>query len=250
MRYMQTLLWTSVGACLVAGGTLLLFACDFKEPSFLSFNGRFCPGTLDFSGLEAERARADDLRNAIHNAEVKLAELPNCASSPGSPPPEGPKVGRHGVLEITLWWNTIDDLDLEVRCPGGLISPFEPSTLGPGICGDGQHDIDANRNMEPPVTTNPREHVVWTKDIPEGLYKVIVQPTKTSGGSPIPYSVRVDFEGESRLCTGTVQWNGSTGYMQFPIEFRPHHPLPECSINQNAQVHACDLNKPHDCKVH
>ncbi len=240
MHFVRGLLWGVVTTCLVAGGWLLLFACDFQKPSFLSFNGRFCPGKLDFSGLEAEQARADDLRNAIHNAEIKLAEMPNCALPPYEPPAIKDPTLRHGRLEITLWWETPDDLDLNVTCPGGTITPNTKKTRGPGICGDGIMDKDANKRMQSSMP-HPHEHVVWDKVIPAGIYKVFVLPKLTGTTAPIEYHTRVDFDGEAKECLGVVQYDpaNNNSYGQLSFIFTPTHPIPDCHLI-NQPVHSCD----------
>lgn len=251
MRLVKILLWTAFGLMLAAGGFLLLDACDVGHPHFLSTAARFCPVPVDTSARDRAMARREAIQNRIHDAELKIARVANCApvaAPPASPPqtrpapqpspapPQraqiinpGPIVGRRGKLEITLWWNTTDDLDLTVKCPGGVISP-RAGQQGPGICGDGVHDVDANQKMINPVT-DPKEHAAWTSP-PDGEYRVEVKAYQTSHPDPIEYSVRVQLDDEVRICTGKVQWDGHNGkgYYQSPITFRPQHPLPECNF--------------------
>jgi hypothetical protein len=233
---------------LLAIGTLLLFACDFQTPQLFYLGRQFCPA-LARLGFERETARREELLASLHDAEVQLAQVPNCASPtppPPPPPPEppppppppppapppGPVVGKPGRLQITLWWFTRDDLDLYVDCPGGHINPFNAATKGPGICGDGELDVDANRNRINTVT-DPKEHVVWEDDVPLGSYSVAVRPSSTNNAARIPFSVRVDYDGESKVCTGEVMWDPTNlvGYQRRVIHFTPQHPLPECSYS-------------------
>ena len=55
---------------------------------------------------------------------------------------------------------------------------------------------------------------------------------QTSHPNPIDYSVRIEFDGEVKICTGKVQWDGTNGkgFYQSPITFQPKHPLPECDF--------------------
>lgn len=245
MRFINSWLWAAVAACLLAGGVLLLLGCDFARPPFLSFDGSFCSKKIDLSGLKREHHRQDDLIGKIHEAELQLASLPDCpppapppAPKPQPPPVPGPQVGKRGALEITLWWETRDDLDLFVNCPTGTIKPTNTETRGPGICGDGVLDVDANRTWSN-ATLSPREHVTWATDIPSNALGVDVQPnTSRSGDNPISFNVRVDYDGESKVCSGQTVWNGKEGYGQTIIEFTPAHPLPACT-NINFSLHPC-----------
>jgi hypothetical protein len=251
MRISLVLLWTAATALLMTNGIILLFACDLDVPSALSVHRKFCPVPPDHSPLARERAQKDNLEARIHEAELKLARVPRCAETDSTTTPQqrterlnGPQVGARGRLEITLWWRTKDDLDLNVLCPGGRISPVNSQTTGPGICGDGLHDVEANRNLINPVN-DPAEHIVWQRGIPEGLYKVLVVPKSTLGPNPIDYEVRVDLDGESRVCSGQVQWDaeGGTGNAQFPLAFNATHPLPACqSVNVN--MRKCSPDEP------
>jgi hypothetical protein len=236
MRSVRSFLWLAMAACLLAGGVLLLIGCDFAMPSFLNFRGAFCPKKADLSGLRREQELQDGLLGMIHEAQLRLAGLPDCRP----PPPPGPQPGKRGRLEVTLWWESKDDLDLWVKCPSGDIRPNTMSTKGPGICGDGVHDVDANRNKIN-STMNPSEHIVWTTEIPDFLYRVYVHPHSTTSGNSIPYRIRVDFDGESVTCSGQVQWDGHSGvgYAQYPIEFTPTHPLPAC-VSSNKSLRLCD----------
>jgi len=267
MRRATILLWTAFGLMLGAGGFLLLNACDLDIPHFLSTAQRFCPKPLDTRARDRAIAKRDALQSRIHDAELKIARVANCVTPPPAnatpvhtapaqqPPPAhqppanpapaqhteitnpGPTVGRRGKLEVTLWWNTTDDLDLTVDCPGGAISPRE-GQHGPGICGDGIHDVDANQKMANPVN-DPKEHATWNSP-PTGDYKVWVKAYQTSHGDPIDYWVRVQLDDEIKICHNQVQWDGRAGkgYYQSPITFKPEHPLPECHY-ENMQETVC-----------
>jgi hypothetical protein len=259
MRLVTILLWSAFGLMLAAGGFVLLYACDVDHPHFLGTAQRFCPAPVDTSARDRAMARRAGIQNRIHDSELRIAQVANCAPTPApsaspvqarptpqpsaspqpSPTPSsspraqnadpGPTVGRRGKLEVTLWWNTTDDLDLTINCPGGMISP-RAGQHGPGVCGDGVHDVDANQKMVNPVS-DPKEHAAWTLP-PDGDYRVEVKAYQTSHPNPIEYSVRIQFEDEVKICSGKVQWDGRAGkgYYQSPITFKPQHPLPECSF--------------------
>jgi hypothetical protein len=194
MRWLSALLWGAMVACLVAGGFLLLSACDFLAPHILSFGGAFCPQRIDLSALNRERDRQDELENKIHEAELQFAGLPDCPPEPNkdvdedkAPPAphtdtEGDKArrkahergGKSGRLQITLSWRTKDDLDLEVGCsnsnPFRYLGYLGQVNRGPGKgqCGDGKFDVDANSKMIRPIN-DPVENAVWNSDIPDFL---------------------------------------------------------------------------------
>ncbi len=74
-------------------------------------------------------------------------------------------MASNGRLQFTLEWATLDDLDLNVFCPGGTIDATQ-GHAGPGICGDGRKDVDANRNLVENVSPTPIENIVWQKRHP------------------------------------------------------------------------------------
>jgi hypothetical protein len=243
------LTWITFALLLLASSTLLIFGCKI---SFLPGSG-YCPAPVDRSGVEREAAKREALQQRVHEAEIRLARIAPCASptpspsTPAQPPPErraetGPTVGKTGRMQVTLWWHTTDDIDLYVTCnpPGNELSPKTDSSRGPGLCGDGVLDVDANRNMTAP-TTSPAEHIYWKENIPAATYVVFVKPFKTGSGDKIPYSVRVEFDGEERICSGDVSWNGRTrtGHAEIPITFTPNHPLPNCATKVVPQILNC-----------
>ncbi len=113
--------------------------------------------------------------------------------------------GQNGRLQFTLEWATLDDLDLNVFCPGGTIDAT-PGHAGPGICGDGRKDIDANRNLVANVSPTPIENVVWQSDIPSGTYRVevIEYMAKSNGGNNVPFTLRMRWSGQERVCHDVV----------------------------------------------
>lgn len=89
MRWINLTLWTVFAATLLTGGAELLFACGVRSPSFLGIADRFCPTPLARDGFDQERLHREELEGRIHEAEIRLARLPRCATpevSPGRAP--------------------------------------------------------------------------------------------------------------------------------------------------------------------
>jgi hypothetical protein len=234
------LTWSAFALLLFASGGLLLLGCGIN----ILPGHRYCPIPVDRSNLEREIATREALQQKIHDAEIHLARIAPCADPPAPQrrAQTGPIVGKSGRMQVTLWWHSTDDIDLYLECnpPGKEMSPQNAATRGPGLCGDGILDVDANRNMASP-TTSPAEHIYWKENIPAASYTVKVRPFKTNSGAKIPYSVRVEFDGEEKICSGDVAWDGSsrTGHAQIAIVFRPSHPLPDCALEVQAMRIPC-----------
>lgn len=227
-------LWGLFAVLVIGGGWLSLRACAFDAVGL-----DYCPVRADAGAMRRAAAEGDSLAREVHMAELSVAEAPVCAPpSPTVPapiPPTPPRVvpaparpaaapvapphaeteridrkveergGRNGRLQFTLEWATLDDLDLNVSCPGGGIDST-PGHAGPGICGDGLKDVDANRNLIENVSSTPIENVVWQDDIPSGLYRieVIEYRAKTSEGNSVPFTLRLRWNGQERECHDVV----------------------------------------------
>jgi uncharacterized protein YfaP (DUF2135 family) len=74
-----------------------------------------------------------------------------------------------GPIQITLAWNTIDELDLYVTDPGQQTVFFNNRVIPSG----GRLDVDANADCVA-VTENPVENVFWASSPPSGLYLIEV----------------------------------------------------------------------------
>lgn len=277
-RALRLGLWLLFAALVIAGGDLVLRACG-TGPALLGYIRDYCPAPPDHS-FAREVAEGQSLRRQVHVAELQVAEQPPCpapnptptatppapAPAPAvepAPPPEVPAApertpeskamderveergGKEGKLQFTLVWNTRDDLDLNVNCPGGRISSSSDER-GPGICGDGIKDIDANRNLVENVSSTPVENVVWASEYPEGEYKIEVIEYKAQprggAGNTVPFTLRMRLGDEERECRGTVsqlpenqivERHGSTksGTAQV-ITWHSGEPLPSCDFEK------------------
>lgn len=208
------------------------------------------PNQLGEDFLSAAMTVRQPIKIAAETDRNTPPEKPKLANDP--PPKIGPVIGKRGPVEVTLWWNTTDDLDLFVVCPpAGLLDPWELTPvrakrivsgpfrgrimgMGPGVCGDGSIDVDANRQRLHPVN-NPAEHAVWQNSIPAGVYTVGVRPSKLQRPNyRVSYSLRVELNGEQKICNGEVGWNDRSsriaGFQQLVIKFAPGQSLPDCHL--------------------
>lgn len=187
---------------------LLLKSCSI---SFLPFLDR-CDHTIT-GNLDALDDENRTLRDQIRAAELEGArKQADCTRAPPAPPQPAPKPpeptegqdrvkdagGKTGKLEVTLTWNTTDDLDLHVVCPGGTINHMEQTS-----CSGGHLDIDRNAGA---TVSDPVEHVVWAQNPPPGEYKVQVKMYKRNGNgtAPIKFMIEVKDGDETRQFPGAV----------------------------------------------
>ena len=279
LRTLRVGLWLLFAALVIAGGDLVLRACGTW--SVLGYVRNYCPMPPNRS-FARDVAEGASLRRQVHVAELRLAEQPLCpaeapaappapaapvAPEPVPPPPEQPvapepsaeskaidkrveqRGGKKGQLQFTLAWNTLDDLDLNVTCPGGHISSAQ-AERGPGICGDGVKDIDANRNLVENVSSTPVENVVWPSDYPDGTYRLEVieykATIKNGAGNTVPFTLRIRLGDEERECHGEVtqlaqdemvERNGTTpsGTAQL-LTWHTGEPLPQCDFTEETTV--------------
>ncbi|HXW23838.1 MAG TPA: hypothetical protein VEK73_03750 [Xanthobacteraceae bacterium] len=88
-RVLQGVAWTAFAALVVAIGVVFLAACDLGIKPL--FGLRYCRSSAATPGLITERERERALRARIHEAELRIAQLPACAQTaqlPDAPPPE------------------------------------------------------------------------------------------------------------------------------------------------------------------
>ncbi len=124
-----------------------------------------------------------------------------------------PPVLGTGPIQITLNWNTTDDLDLYVTDPGQQTVFFNNRVIPSG----GQLDVDANADCVR-VTTNPVENVFWTSTPPAGGYliQVVLFRRCSQSTAPIPFTVTVRKSGAiARSFSGTATSTGLAGRFTF-----------------------------------
>jgi hypothetical protein len=108
-----------------------------------------------------------------------------------SPTPTPPVLGT-GPIQVTLSWNTIDDLDLYVADPTGQTVFYGNRSVPSG----GRMDVDSNAGCVA-VTQNAVENVFWASTPPSGTYFIAVRLSRRCSRStaPIPYTVTVRTSG-------------------------------------------------------
>ncbi len=136
-----------------------------------------------------------------------------CANEPE--PEESEVVLQTGDVQVTLRWNTADDLDLYVKDPAGD-SVFYGN---PSIPSGGKLDVDANlgcgERMESPV-----ENIFWpTNGGVPGNYVVSVDLFSYCGTSraPIDFTLTTLVRGETQTFTGSL--SESQKSLSFPFTF-------------------------------
>lgn len=156
-----------------------------------------------------------DLSCYLHTTagvEFDLSAL--CGSGPQASRPEE-VVLQTGDVQVTLRWDTSDDLDLFVRGPSGdQVSYFNPS-----IPSGGELDVDANAGCGQAMAA-PVENIFWpTGGGVPGDYVITVdlfsRCTEESG--PINFTVDALVRGQVQTFTGSVSEGQSS--IEFPFSF-------------------------------
>jgi hypothetical protein len=108
---------------------------------------------------------------------------------------------QSGDVEITLTWNNLNDLDLHCLAPTGEWINFERKVSEKS---GGRLDVD--RNMAPPYTQQPVEHIYWPHGrAPAGRYGVYVNHYSRHGSvDPTHYQVTVKEYGHVYRYSGQI----------------------------------------------
>lgn len=145
-----------------------------------------------------QRAERPDARTNPPTPEQRRADRGQ--TNPPRPEDLRPRLerehAREGEASVSLAWNTQDDLDIVVACPGNAQVGYR----NPQACG-AQLDVDMNRGD--PRSDTPVENITWPSvdAAPRGRYRVQID---NQSNDAVPYRVRVTVRGESREFTGTV----------------------------------------------
>lgn len=99
--------------------------------------------------------------------------------------------GALGNVNVILTWNTTDDLDLYIECPGGVERIYYGNA---NACG-GTHDVDANRSSNS-ATDHGVENIVFAERPPAGTYRVLVDlhALRDESRQTTPFMVEVVME--------------------------------------------------------
>jgi hypothetical protein len=162
----------------------------------------------DRNALDREIQRTIGLQSAMSRMEIGLQDqIGRCSvqvTHAEPHPAPGDDFNRRvteqggqvsGDVALTLTWDTADDLDLSLQCPGGGTVAYN-SRLACGA----ELDVDANSSSDT-MLREPVENIVFQTPPPPGTYHVIVDPYKIRNNSrqPIPFKLRVVVNGESKV---------------------------------------------------
>jgi uncharacterized protein YfaP (DUF2135 family) len=131
---------------------------------------------------------------------------PTATQVPPTVTPE-PELGT-GDVQITLRWNSLNDLDLFVTDPSGKIIFYDQ----PSVPSGGRLDVDSNRNCKTDVSSRPVENIFWPPNAaPRGRYQVKVKFFQQCGSSPLSdaYTVSVLVDGNTSETTGIADVVGT-----------------------------------------
>jgi hypothetical protein len=173
--------------------------------------------------LAAEIARRAALEEQVRAEEAELARRVADCGSPGGNPGQGTLTqverqresenidrrveqqgGGRGKLNVSLKWDTKDDLDLWVKCPDGVFIRHDNLQH----CG-GRLDVDRNHPAEAAVL-DPVENVTWAEPPPPGEYEVVVKfhRSETADARPVPFIVRVRIGDREEVISGVARTVG------------------------------------------
>jgi len=115
--------------------------------------------------------------------------------APTPPTPTATRVAdlQTGDVQVTLIWNTTDDLDLWVTGPSGEKIYYQDKNSNDG----GELDVDANAGCNS-VTNQPVENIFWpTANAPRGQYLIEVHYyDECEDRAPLDYQVRLLVDGQ------------------------------------------------------
>ncbi|MFS8970803.1 right-handed parallel beta-helix repeat-containing protein [Synechococcus sp. 'PEA 65AY6A-5F PE A'] len=151
-----------------------------------------------FQGNFAQRVTGEPAPTPTPTPTPSPTPTPKPTRSPTPTPGPTPP-----AIQVTLSWNTIDDLDLYVTGPRGQ-TVFDRGRNANARCSD--------------VTQNPVENVFSTSTPPSGIYYILVELSQrcTSSTDPIPFTVTVRKSGiVRRTFEGSVSSTDSVREFMF-----------------------------------
>lgn len=126
---------------------------------------------------------------------------PTATQLPPTVTPE-PALGT-GDVQITLRWNSLNDLDLRVTDPDGQVISYEH----PRVPSGGKLDVDSNAACKKYVTRSPVENIFWPRNAtPRGKYRVEVFYFQKCAGAPLTeaFTVRMLVDGNATEIAGVT----------------------------------------------
>ena len=106
-----------------------------------------------------------------------------------------------GDVQVTLLWDSVNDLDLWVTDPAGETIFYSHDRSA----SNGELDVDANPGCGG-VTSSPVENIFWpTGDAPQGTYKVSVQYFRVCQPAAwTPFTIRLLVDGQIQTFEGAA----------------------------------------------
>ena len=157
-----------------------------------------------------------------------------------------------GDVQVTLRWDSFDDLDLKVTDPNGETIFYQNSSAR---LSGGELDVDANRGCTADHGRNPVENIYWPQgNAPYGEYKVevILYQACEGLGRPIDFSLDILVQGEAvTKYNGTVtgRKNQETLYTNTFVNNTPQeeqNPLPPNLADELNQAMGADSQPGQD----
>lgn len=208
----QRLGWSllGLGTLLLASPAAANAATDARVATEIGANTRAGNRTVDIA--QVNNANLGCYLYDFGGTEYDLSVL--CANEP-EPEPTEEVVLQTGDVQVTLRWDTADDLDLYVTDPAGDSVFYGNSSVPSG----GQLDVDANLGCSERMA-NPVENIFWPTDggVP-GNYVAAVRLFSfcETTQAPIDFTLTTLVRGETQTYTGTL--SSDQGEMTFPFSF-------------------------------
>jgi hypothetical protein len=196
--------WSGLGWLLftllaIVIGWLLLKYCAIGLPSFIAINDRplldYCSRSGGDGDIASLRRRIDELDELIRQRQ-RACTVERPPQRPVTPPGSSTgrveeQGGRIGAVNVILTWDTSDDLDLQVSCPGGNPRINYSTKIN---CG-GKLDVD--RNAGPgSMAVRPVVNIVWEAGAaPRGKFTVEVQRYQSRQAGPTSFTVELQIDG-------------------------------------------------------
>jgi hypothetical protein len=217
MRVQNILAWGVFG--LLGGGASWLVPSSnaLANPLDLSISSTNAPtATINrpthLSPVDLAQVNNTDLACYLHSLDGQQYDLSALCSQFEAAGEE--VVLQTGDIQITLRWNTADDLDLFVRDPAG----DEVSYFNTSVPSGGQLDVDANMGCAERMAS-PVENIFWpTGGGAPGDYVVTVDLFSYCGPEvPIDFTLTTLVQGQVQTQTGTV--SASQTSVSFPFSY-------------------------------
>lgn len=160
-------------------------------------------------------AQVNNSNRACYLQSTEGIEYDLSALCGGFEPEAQEVVLQTGDVQVTLRWDTADDLDLYVTGPSGE----QVSYFNPAISSGGQLDVDANMGCMERMAS-PVENIFWpTGGGVPGEYMITVDlfDRCTQSSEPINFTIDLLVKGQTSSRTGSVS-DGQTS-VDFPFSY-------------------------------